>query len=329
MTDTLTLNQNYSTTRLLTKEKPVLEHTPEDTFETLLFLPENKARKGEGGLRTKGYFKKSYEDKPLISVVTVVFNGEKHLEQTIQSVINQSYDNVEYIIVDGGSTDGTLDIIRKYEDAIDYWVSESDSGIYDAMNKGSSLAEGEWINFMNTGDSFYQVDTIEDIFSQIDNNSVVVYGNILSVYSPTHKIISSSKPLDTIYQGLPFSHQASFTKSKYLRKFGFDMQYNICADYDFFYKLYMQKLLFTYINITIANYDMFGTSTNYSQSFLQKKIISNIYEPSKNKYFSTKRYVVLKLKDYIKSYLSFNKIKKIKIWLSKNIYNRQVENDES
>jgi DNA-binding NarL/FixJ family response regulator len=108
MTNIICLDEKYSTTRLATKEKPEIVNDPEDKFETVLFLPESESRKGEGGLRAKGYFKKSYDDKSLISIITVVFNGEKYLEETIQSVINQTYDNVEYIIIDGGSTDGTL-----------------------------------------------------------------------------------------------------------------------------------------------------------------------------------------------------------------------------
>ena len=174
MTDILSLDEGYSTTRLLTQEKPEIINTPEDKFETVLFLPEGENRKGEGGLRTKGYFKKSYEDKPLISIITVVFNGEKYLEETIQSVINQTYSNVEYIIIDGGSSDGTLDIIKKYEERIDYWVSEKDKGIYDAMNKGIDVASGEWINFMNAGDGFYADDVLDKIF-------------ILNQYTPMQK----------------------------------------------------------------------------------------------------------------------------------------------
>jgi len=161
MDNAITLNSNYSTTSLLIKEKPILEQKLEYKIEAKLFLSPTPERKGEGGLRIKGYYKKSYEKKPLISVVTVVYNGEKHLEQTIKSVLDQGYDNIEYIIIDGGSTDGTLEIIKKYEDAIDYWVSESDGGIYDAMNKAISLATGEWINFMNSGDDFFS-----DIYSK-------------------------------------------------------------------------------------------------------------------------------------------------------------------
>ena len=117
-----------------------------------------------GGLRTRGIIKTSTPEYPLITVVTVVFNGEATLEQTIQSVVNQTYDNVEYIIVDGGSKDRTLDIIKKYEDRIDYWQSEPDKGIYDAMNKGIELANGDWINFMNSGDSFYNECVIKNIY---------------------------------------------------------------------------------------------------------------------------------------------------------------------
>jgi len=115
-----------------------------------------------GGLRTNGLFhKKSNPDHPLVSIITVVRNGEKYLEQTIKSVIYQTYDNVEYIIIDGGSTDGTLDIIRKYDDKIAYWVSEPDDGLYDAMNKGSNIASGDYALYLNAGDYFYQNDTVQ------------------------------------------------------------------------------------------------------------------------------------------------------------------------
>ena len=155
MIDTTLINRTYSTTSLLTTKKPDILPNLEDQFETLLFLPKGENRKGEGGLRTKGYFKKPYEDKPLISIITVVYNGEKYLEETIQSVINQTYDNVEYIIIDGGSTDGTVDIIKKYEDQIDYWVSEKDTGMYNALNKGFSCAQGDYLGWLNADDTLF------------------------------------------------------------------------------------------------------------------------------------------------------------------------------
>ena len=120
------------------------------------------------------------ETDTLISIVTVSYNAVLTIEQTILSVINQTYPNVEYIIIDGGSTDGTVDIIKKYEDKIAYWVSEPDKGIYDAMNKGVVVATGEWINFMNAGDIFTDGDVIDKLFHQniIINRVGIVFGDV-------------------------------------------------------------------------------------------------------------------------------------------------------
>ena len=100
-----------------------------------------------------------------ITVITVVYNCHDTIEATILSVINQTYDNVEYIIIDGGSKDGTVDVIKKYQDQINYWVSEPDEGIYEAMNKGIDKASGDWINFMNSGDSFTSDKVLNSIFA--------------------------------------------------------------------------------------------------------------------------------------------------------------------
>ena len=121
-------------------------------------------------------------NNPLISVVTVSYNAVSVIEQTIFSVINQTYPNVEYIIIDGGSTDGTVDIIKKYADKITYWVSEPDKGIYDAMNKGIELATGEWINFMNAGDSFYSFSILELIFGHVSFISSGDYNFFYQMY---------------------------------------------------------------------------------------------------------------------------------------------------
>ena len=106
----------------------------------------------QGGKRLNDEF--NINSKPLFSIITVVYNNEKFLEETIQSVLNQKFQNFEYIIIDGGSSDKTLDIIKKYENEIDYWISEKDRGIYDAFNKGMSLAKGDFIGIINSDDTY-------------------------------------------------------------------------------------------------------------------------------------------------------------------------------
>jgi cellulose synthase/poly-beta-1,6-N-acetylglucosamine synthase-like glycosyltransferase len=148
------LDPTYSTTRLLTQQQPVRENPPDAKLTSVLILPEGEGRKGEGGLRTQGYFKQSLPDKPLITIITSTYNAAEYLPRTIKSVREQTYTNIEWIIVDGNSKDNTVELIRQNEDVIDYWVSEPDSGIYDAWNKGVSLANGDWIAFLGAGDSY-------------------------------------------------------------------------------------------------------------------------------------------------------------------------------
>jgi glycosyltransferase involved in cell wall biosynthesis len=234
------LNPEFSTTRMVTMQEPVIENHPEDQFDTVLFLPEGEGRQGEGGLRTKGYFKKNTPDKPLISVITVVFNGEKYLEETIQSVIGQTYDNVEYIIIDGGSTDGTLDIIRKYANAIDYWVSEKDKGIYDAMNKGIQAATGVFIGLVNADDLFYpQVLKNVAIIAQANSQAAYTYGST-DLMDKTGSIYGNSSPLskelsmDRRFREIPYPHLSVFVARHVYKKIGvFDTRFKLRADYDF------------------------------------------------------------------------------------------------
>ena len=123
-------------------------------FKTLFKYPKtNQKRYGEGGLRLSNNLKQKEENKPLISIITVVKNNEKYLEQTIKSVLSQEYKNFEYIIIDGGSTDNTISIIKKFSNEIDYWLSENDHGIYDAFNKGMQLAKGDFIGMVNSDDT--------------------------------------------------------------------------------------------------------------------------------------------------------------------------------
>lgn len=254
-------NINYSTTRLLTKDKPVLEQKSEYKLNPKLFLLSNPERKAEGGLRTKGLFKISYENKPLISVVTVVYNGEAHLEQTILSVLEQDYDNVEYIIVDGGSTDGTLDLIKKYEDAIDYWVSEPDGGIYDAMNKGTSLCSGEYIAFLNA-DDWYAQETLWKIARYASDGKECICGDV-NIMDGNGKSCLLTMTVDfSRYQThMPVGHPALFLKRSLLLQYGFDESFKVIADYDLLIKLIKRGLTYTYIPDVLSYFREEGIST--------------------------------------------------------------------
>lgn len=259
------LDEKYSTTRCVTKEKPQIINRPEDKFETLLFLPPGEGRKGEGGLRTKGYFKKSYEDKPLISVITVVLNGEKYLEETILSVLSQTYDNVEYIIIDGGSTDGTLDIIKKYEHAIDYWVSEKDKGIYDAMNKGINVASGEWLNFMNAGDRFAENNILKLIyFEYFQNNSHVDF-----IYSDT--ILDGKNFCECSITNYKIIHQSVIYKRKIHNEVGpyIVMRNFYLSDYLFF--LICRDKVWRKTKNIISVYDTHGVSYKFIKQHITQK----------------------------------------------------------
>lgn len=207
-----------------------------------------------GGLRVHESKKEYSLGYPLITVITVVFNGAKTLEQTILSVINQTYKNIEYIIIDGNSTDGTLDIIKKYEDRIDYWQSEPDKGIYDAMNKGIDLGSGEWVNFMNSGDSFFDSQVLEKIFCSVSGDYDVIYGNCNQIFEFGEKIVKGRELTASSYH-MTFNHQSCFTKLKRLCDYHYDIDYRICADYDFYKKLINNNCSFKYVDIPVSNFE--------------------------------------------------------------------------
>jgi glycosyltransferase involved in cell wall biosynthesis len=208
----------------------------------------------KGGLRMRGIFKKSSQNRPLISVVTVVYNRARELETTILSVANQTYDNVDYVIVDGGSSNDTLDVIKKYDTNINYWISESDKGIYDAMNKAIDEACGDWIIFMNAGDCFYSKDVLENVFGKQTFQADIVYGKTIVQYQGFQAPFKHF-PLAQIWKYTPFSHQSAFIKFSLMKDYKYDLNYKIGADHDFFYKAYMSKKTFQYIDEIICLFD--------------------------------------------------------------------------
>ena len=258
-------HEAFSTTRKAVTARPVLSNKSDDKFETSLFLSPSLMIDANGGLRTKGLFKTHEPNRPLVTVITVVFNGAGDLEKTLLSVLNQTYNNVEYIVIDGGSTDGTLDIIRQYDHAIDYWVSVKDAGIYDAMNKGIRLASGKWINFMNSGDFFYSTTTLEKIVFKFRENYSIVYGDVQAFSKKHHfNLMKISRPVTpkNLIMKLPICHQATFVTLKAFKEVGlYDTNYKISGDHDWLLKALMAGHQAKYVHQCIALNNRDGVSS--------------------------------------------------------------------
>lgn len=390
-------SNNFSTTRLLSQEKPYIVNKQEDKFETLLFLSPNHEKKAEGGLRGKGYFKHSYKyisndslsvsnteikrrpevgDKstagifysvtiagddighpnwenqeidaacatdtgewyicdtdgnpikpanveiqekikgyiqslpaethgipententehrhitflPLITVITVVFNGVKTLEETIRSVVNQTYPNVEYIIIDGGSADGTLDIIKKYEDLIDYWVSEPDKGIYDAMNKGTATSLGCYVYFIGSGDILL-VASLSSLFAILKENLKQLIALPVLIDRKKVSYPDISMPVPVIH------HQGAIFNLSNLKQLGlYSSEYLIHNDFQLIIE-YATKFGVEYVNIAVCNFNKGGKSTNGQNAFISIKEMLSIYFRYRGNILSFKKWTMFILR---------------------------------
>lgn len=210
--------------------------------------------------------KNKSKSKPLLSIVTVVYNGGNSLEDTILSVLNQNFDNYEYIVIDGGSTDNSLDIIKKYSDNIDYWISEKDNGIYDAMNKSLNYINGVWVNFMNVGDSYVNNNVLADFFISDYNDKSVLYGNVCLKFNDIiiRRDCSPIKKDDFIFN---ICHQSTFVKYSELFENKFDLNYKICADLQLVYNIYRKGLNIQFVNVDVSVYDIVGFSFNNLKLF--------------------------------------------------------------
>jgi glycosyltransferase involved in cell wall biosynthesis len=235
----------------------------------------------QGGVRYKGIIKQSRPNEPLISIITVVFNGEKFLGQTIESVLSQTYKNYEYIIIDGGSTDRSIDIIKKYENNIDYWISEPDKGIYDAMNKGIGLARGEFIAFLNA-DDYYEPGAVEAVVRKFeaDPAAQVLYGNTFflnEAFNLRYKSYASLR----YWRGMCFSHQAMFVHRDIYRLLGtYDAGLRIAADYDFVVRAATKGVRFTPVDAFLVNYRDSGLSArNQIASMREGRRVLRRYAP--------------------------------------------------
>ncbi len=253
----------------------------------------------KGGKRLRSNTKKN-TSIPALSIITIVYNEREHLEGTIKSVLDQANNSsIEYIVIDGGSTDGTIEIIKKYEDHIDYWVSEPDKGISDAFNKGILASTGRLIGMVNAND-WYEPDAFDSALENFFDNDII-YGDVQFWDGGIKKNRTNSNH-NKLRMGMTVAHPAVFMKREMYEKFGlFEVKYKVAMDYAFIIRLYFNKAKFKKIDKVLVNMRTGGLSdTNWLEGVKEEKSIKDIYF---NKWAN--------LYYYIKQILHFN-YKKIK-----------------
>lgn len=214
-------------------------------------------------------------DFPKITIITVVYNAAESILKTLVSVKEQTYRNIEFIVIDGGSDDGTLSLIKEFGEIVSVFVSESDNGIYDAMNKGASYATGEYITFLNAGDVYFSDDCLSEIFCDADVMAYdVVYGSNY-YYKNNNMILQRPRPLTQFYKGMPFNHQSVFVKSSLVKQYPFKHQvYRIQCEYQFLLNLYLNEYSFHQVGSVVAVYEAGGFSDlNFLERTLERWLI--------------------------------------------------------
>ena len=216
------------------------------------------------------------------SVITINYNNSEGLRHTIESVAGQTYKDYEYIIIDGGSTDGSVEVIKKYADRIDYWVSEPDGGIYNAMNKGVAQAHGEYCIFMNSGDCFFDQNVLMRVSANTEDD--IVIGKLSSdkenktLFNPP---LSGKISMYYLYSAT-VPHQSSFIRTELLRQFPYDEDLKIVSDWKFFVQaIIMNDCSVKYIDDYVATFDLEGVSTSNPDKMWKEKekVLSNMFPP--------------------------------------------------
>lgn len=244
-----------------------------------------------------------------ISVITVSLNMADTIERTIKSVISQECDELEYIVIDGGSEDGTVDIIHKYEVYISYWCSESDHGIYDAMNKGLTVATGDIVAFLNS-DDWYEENALKTVTAQFDEETDVLCGQVkaykngqLTGIEPNRKI-----PREELFLGMCYCHQAIFARRQVFEQYGyFDTRYRIAADYDWFLNLYGNGIRIKVVDDIFANYNKAGISNQQLKIVFREFYEIGRKALSQNKHMSEeeKRICIFRQRENYKSNMAY------------------------
>lgn len=230
-----------------------------------------------------------------ISIITATYNSGATLRQAIESVVKQTYENIEYIIIDGGSSDDTIDVIKEYSDRISYWISEPDNGIYDAFNKGIRIATGDYIYFLGSDDALCEVDSIKKTIPFLEKG--------VDFFSAGVYTVDEEEGLQCIrtgigvedkgrYQGGMIPHQGFLVKLNVANRLSFDTKYKIAADYKFFLQCYLdENMTGCYVNFPIAFYSLGGISERKNKETIgeiiniEKELGLNYLEKKRNSLF--------------------------------------------
>ena len=277
---TVCKNPEYSTTRMLVASG--VQDNNNQKLETT------------GGLRIEGYAKVGSPEKPLISVIMAVFNSADVLEHAIRSVIYQQYENVEFIVIDGGSTDGSVDIFKKYNNCIDYWVSEPDDGIYYALNKGIDVSKGDWLYFLGSDD--VMINSLHVLTKKFLDPFCVYYGDVY--YPSSHKLFGGEFSTYRL-MNCQIPHQATFYPRNLFLQHKFNTNYISAADYEFNIVCYNnKKFRYEYLPILVALYE---DTSGFSTLDLDKKFHTEKNDLLK-KYFSKADYIKYVIRISIKKF---------------------------
>lgn len=215
----------------------------------------------------------------MINVITINLNNKDGLKKTMESVINQTYfDKINYIVIDGGSTDGSVDVIKEYKDKLYYWVSEKDNGIYNAMNKGIEASVSPYLLFLNSGDYLSENNVLEKVFPYLDGTDIV-YGNEWKVnerYKSPYEAKYPDKLDESFFRRTSLPHQSTFIRRELLIQHPYSEEYKIISDWKFFIEAYRNGCTYKHIPFIVSVYDCSG----FSYQNL------NLMEQEKNDYYT-------------------------------------------
>jgi len=217
-----------------------------------------------------------------LSIITINYNNRDGLQRTIDSVVGQSFTDYEWIVIDGGSTDGSKDLIEQYSDRFTYWISEHDSGIYNAMNKGIEKANGDWMLFLNSGDWLYENDTLKKVFSK-SYDADILYGDVMYHWPDKRGKELERKPdrlsLYFFYKDT-LCHQATFYRKKIFNSHKYNEDFRICSDWALYIQLMIEGFRFQHLPFCVSNFAQDGISTHLDEAHLaERQKVLNEYFP--------------------------------------------------